>query len=171
MEDININFNIFGENETFELTFELNFWLMAVLSPVKKRKREPKNNTKDAREGKRHKELDDREIDKIEEDRHEVNTKRSTVWALAVFKDWLVQKNMSADFDSYGKEKLNQMLRSFYASVRNANGKTYSISSYIAIRSGICRHYTTRFDIMNSATFKSSDRVFKSVIKNLRQNG
>ena len=49
-----VKFNIFGENKTFEL------WLKSDLSPVKKRKGE--ENT---RENKGHRELNDREIDKI----------------------------------------------------------------------------------------------------------
>ena len=58
-------------------------WLMADRSPVKKRKREGIS----AGGVKRHRDLDDGEIDKIEEDKHEANTKRSMVWAMGVFKD------------------------------------------------------------------------------------
>lgn len=158
-----INFNIVGENET------LDSWLMADQSPVKKRRREETSEEKE-REVKRHKELDDTEIDKIEEDKHEVNTKRNTAWAMRVFKDWLIEKKMSTNFDSYSAENLNQVLRSFYASVQNSSGKTYSVASYIAIRAGISQHFS-KFDIMNCATFKSSNGVFKSVIKTLRKNG
>ncbi len=39
------------------------------------------------------------EIDKIEEERHEVNTKLNPVWAMTVFEDWLIEKKMSTDFD------------------------------------------------------------------------
>ena len=39
-----------------------------------------------------------RDIDKIEEDQYELKTKKSTVWAMSVLKDWLVEKNMSSDF-------------------------------------------------------------------------
>lgn len=49
---------------------------MATQSPVKKRKEEQENSTDKAREVKRHKELDERERDNIEEDRHEGNTER-----------------------------------------------------------------------------------------------
>ena len=87
-----------------------------------------------------------------------------------VFKDWLIENKMSTNFDSYSAENLNQVLRSFYASVQNSSGKTYSVASYIAIRAGISRHFS-KFDIMNCATFKSSNGVFKSVIKTLRKNG
>lgn len=86
----NINSNIFGEHDS---------WLMVEPPQVKKRKREQEqeNSTEKAIEVKRHKELDHREINKIEEDGHEVNTKRSMVWAMVMFKDWLNEKKMSTD--------------------------------------------------------------------------
>ena len=58
---------------------------MADQSPVKKRGEE---NSAEKERGKKkphtHKKLDDKEIDKIEEDRHEVNTKQNTVWPVTV---------------------------------------------------------------------------------------
>ena len=170
MDDFNINFNILGEHETFDA------WLMADErheSPVKKkRKREKKTaQTKpDNTDIKRHREVNERELNKIEDDRHEINTRKSTEWAMGVFRDWLTEKKMSTDFDTYRAETLNEALRSFYASVQNANGKTYSVSSYMALRSGICRHFS-KLDIMNCVTFKSSNGVFTSVIKNIRKRG
>ena len=168
MED-KVNFNIFGEGETLES------WLEADMSPVKKRKREENKTARttkpdNTRDIKRHKELNDRELDKIEEDRHEINTKRSTDWAMKVLRDWLVEKKMSTDFDTYGAESLNQVLRSFYASVQNTDGNNYSVASYIALRSGICRHFS-KLDIVNSVAFKSSNGVFSSVIKTNRKMG
>ena len=47
---------------------------------------------------------------KIEENRHEINTKRTTAWAIGVFKDWLVEKGMSADIENYNADTL----RSFF---------------------------------------------------------
>ena len=55
-------------------------------------------------------------------------------------------------------------------SVQNTNGKAYSIASYIALRSGISRHLST-FNVKNSVSFKSSNDVFKSVIKDLWKKG
>lgn len=105
MDVSNINFYIFAEHETF------NSWLTAVLSLVKKIKREQENSAEGAREVERHKELEDSEITKIEEEKHEVNTKQNTAWATAVFKDW---KRKCQQTDSYGAENLSQALRSFY---------------------------------------------------------
>ena len=55
---------------------DFNSWQTAELSsPVKKRKRE---ESSEVGEEKRHKVLDDRDVDKTEENRHELNTKRAT---------------------------------------------------------------------------------------------
>ena len=61
-----------------------NSWHKAeLLSPVKKRKRE--ESTADG-EANRYKVLDDRDVDKIEEDRHELNTKKEHGMAHVIFK-------------------------------------------------------------------------------------
>ena len=63
---------IFWENKV-----DFNSWQKAELSsPVKKRKRE---ESSEEGEPKQHKVLDDRDVDKIEEDHHELNTKQSMV--------------------------------------------------------------------------------------------
>ena len=54
--------------------------------------------------------------------------------------------------------------------MQNANSKAYSIASHIAIRSVKFRHFST-FNIVNCGTFKSSNDIFKSVIKDLQKNG
>ncbi len=68
-----MSFNIFGEDKT------LDVWLKNDISPVKKKKRKENNGAEKAREVKRHKQLNERQIDRIEEDKHERNTKKSTV--------------------------------------------------------------------------------------------
>ena len=106
MDEFQINFNIFGKDGDF------NSWLKAELSSrVKKRKREESREEGEARW---HKVLDDRDIDKKEEDQRELNTKKRTVWAISVLKHWLEEKNMSSDLFNCSVESLNKVLRSFY---------------------------------------------------------
>nr|XP_020509338.1 uncharacterized protein LOC109998802 isoform X1 [Labrus bergylta] len=145
-------------------------WLKADQPPAKKIKVEEEDDEETVREVRRHKELSRRDVDQLEQERQEASPHRNTAWAFSVFKDWLNEKKMSTDFGCYEAEDLNQVLRSFYASVQNANGKTYSIASYVALRAGISRHFS-EFDMMTSPTFTSSNEIFKSVTKNLRKNG
>ena len=87
MDEFHINLNIFEKYSDFKS------WQKAELSsPVKKRKRE---ESSEEGEPKQHKVLDDRDVDKIEEDHHELNTKQSMVWAMSVLKDWLEDLNFS----------------------------------------------------------------------------
>ncbi len=116
----NMSFNICGEDET------LDVWLKNDISPMKNKKRKENNGAEKAREVKRHKQLDKRQIDRTEVDKHERNTKKSTVWAMNALRDWSEEKKLATDFDSYDAESLNKILRSFYASVRNVTGKPYS---------------------------------------------
>ena len=82
MDEFHINFNIFGKYS------DLESWQKAELSsPVKKRERE---ESREEGEAKRHKVLDDRDVDIIEEDRHELS-----VWAKSVLKDWSEDLNFS----------------------------------------------------------------------------
>lgn len=65
--------------------------------------------------------------DHIEEDLHEVNAKRYTVWAMAVFNDCLIKRKKkkcqktSIIMQQKTKKKL---LLSIYASVQNSHGDT-----------------------------------------------
>ena len=86
MDEFHINFNIFGKYGDYDS------WQKAELSSlVKTRKRE---ESSEEGEAKRHKVLDDRDADKIE-DRHKLNTKKSKVWAMSVLNDWLEDLNFS----------------------------------------------------------------------------
>lgn len=109
-------------------------------------------------------------MEQIEENRHEINTKRSTAWTIKVFKEFLLEKNIRTELDEFDEVALDKVLRLFYASVRNAQGKKYSVASYAALRGGISRYYS-KFNIYHNTAFKSSNNVFKSVLKDLRKSG
>lgn len=118
---------------------------------------------------KRHKMLNEAEVQKIEEERHELSTKRSTTWATSVFNDWLKETGRPSTTE-YGAEQLNGLLRSFYPSVQTTKGQPYSIASYLSLRAGIARNFQ-EFNILTNEKFKSSNDVFKSIIKKLRKDG
>ncbi len=87
-------FKIFGEDET------LDSWLKNDMFLAKKKKTKQNNSAEKVREVKRSKQLDERQTDQIEEDRHKKNTKKNTAWAMNVLRDWMEEKKMATDFDS-----------------------------------------------------------------------
>ena len=73
-----------------------------MLSPVKKTKREESSKAEAA---KRQKVLDGRDVDKIKEDQHQLNTKKkSKVWTISVLKAWLEDLNFSSIHQLCSKE-------------------------------------------------------------------
>lgn len=76
---------------------------------VKKTQRLEKNGKSEVHKGKkfRHKILDDKEINDIGVNLMSSFFKRIMSWALTVFKDWLTENQMSADFEA---ENHNQVL-------------------------------------------------------------
>ena len=50
------------------------------------------------------------------------STQRSAARSIKLFKDYVLQKDESVDFETFSKEKLDEMLRMFYASTRKKGG-------------------------------------------------
>ena len=47
-------------------------------------------------------------------------TLKQTGWSVRCFQTWCAEKDLAVDFKTVSKEELNQVLRRFYASVKNA---------------------------------------------------
>lgn len=152
MDDFDITFNIFGKNKTFEE------W-------------DAEEDRKMNEITKRHKDLTAEDLAQIEEEKDEQNTKKATKWAVKIFNDFLCQKEKDTDFTSYSAVLLNETLRDFYASVQSTKpGGEYSVASLMSIRAGINRH-VQGYNIISDAEFKSSNSVFKAILKRYRKNG
>jgi len=72
------------------------------------------------------------ELDKIEDDKDEVNTKKTTKWAVNTFSDFLRQRQNNSDFETYSASLLNETLQEFYASVQSTAGREYSVASLMS---------------------------------------
>ena len=59
------------------------------------------------------------ELNKLEDDKDEINTKKTTTWAVKTLRDFLADKDMDINFESCTSPALNDILRLFYASVRS----------------------------------------------------
>ena len=119
---------------------------------------------------KRHRTIMEQELNKIEEDKHDKNTKRSTTWAVNAIQGFLLSKGMIIDISSYNAVALNNMLREFYASVQPSKGGEYSIASLLALRAGLNRHIPAH-NIISDPALVSGNNVFKSIMKRYRKQG
>ncbi|KAJ8356665.1 hypothetical protein SKAU_G00194590 [Synaphobranchus kaupii] len=127
-------------------------------------------------DGGRHAPVVKKDIDTFELTRNEKNTVQQTKWALNCFTSWCQEKSISVDFMAITKERLNEVLRDFYGTVRNGKGENYGISSYISLRSGLNRHVSDPplslcWCLMKDSAFTSSNNVFVGVVKTLRRQG
>lgn len=78
------------------------------------------------------------ELDVLEEQRSECNTRTATKWATPIFRD-LPEIENESDFEVELLPELFSLVRHFYAEVRDAKGECYSNQSLISIRAGIKR--------------------------------
>ncbi|ROL40941.1 hypothetical protein DPX16_11391 [Anabarilius grahami] len=123
MDDFCISFHLYGECGNFEK------WAKA--------QNEIEDLEKTLNDKKRHKELTPAELDRIEDDKDEVNTKKTTKWAVNTFSDFLRQRHNNCDVETYSASLLNETLRQFYASIQSTAGREYSVASLICFRAGI----------------------------------
>ena len=57
------------------------------------------------------------------------STQRAVTRSIKLFRDFLIQTNESGEFETYTKQKLDEMLRLFYASIRKKDGEMMKKSS------------------------------------------
>lgn len=80
------------------------------------------------------------EIEDLLEGRNSKNTSNVISMAVKIIRDYLEDKaiNISVeDLENDSNEKLNSVLRKFYAELRKKNGELYSKSSLMSIRYGL----------------------------------
>ncbi|XP_047460232.1 zinc finger MYM-type protein 4 isoform X2 [Mugil cephalus] len=132
---------------------------------------EKERRENEKKKGKRHKEVTPEELDNLEDEKDEINTKKTTRWAVKTLRDFLTQKNMDINFESYTATALNDILRLFYASVQSTKeGGQYSVASFRSLRAGINRHLR-EVNIIGDTAFKTSNAVFKAMLKRYRKSG
>ena len=83
---------------------------------------------------------------------------------------------MAQAFEDKSKEDLAEILRKFYGTVLCKNGKCYSKSGMINIRSGLNRHLTNpphkrTIDLMQDQEFLQANRVFTGRMQDNKEKG
>ncbi len=92
------------------------------------------------------------------------------------FPDWLATKNYDIKFECLAEGRLSSLLREFFASVRTKQGKPYSKSAMVSLRSGLNRHlqlppYNRNINIMRDSMFSTANQVFTGQVKKNREEG
>ena len=92
------------------------------------------------------------------------------------FKGWLKARQRPEEFENLSCEDLNNLLEVFYMEAKTIKGDSYSKSSMTALRCGINRYlnlppYKRNINIICSAPFASSKRMWDAVVKKNKQDG
>ena len=66
-------------------------------------------------------------------------TVKTTTWAVNCFNSWCAEKKVTIDFKTVGKSQLIDDLKQFYATVKNAKGEEYGLSSLKGLRAALNR--------------------------------
>ena len=92
------------------------------------------------------------------------------------FSDWLKENKLPQSFEDKSKEDMAELLRKFYGTVLSRNGKEYSKSGMINIRSGLNRHlvnppHKKTIDIMQDKIFLQCNKVFTGRLRDNKEKG
>ena len=92
------------------------------------------------------------------------------------FSEWLVSRSLPGEFEELPVDNFADILRQFYAEVRNRKGEPYGKSALINLRASIQRHissppYNRTLNIMKDRDFIPANHVLQGVLKTNRLQG
>ena len=102
------------------------------------------------------------------------NTVKSTSFLLNVWETRCKQQNIVNNIEENEPEKLNKLLETFYAEVKNKNGDDYEPDSLRVMIAALGRHLNEKgykFSIIRNREFHSSKQVLEGKARRLRQSG
>ena len=102
------------------------------------------------------------------------NTVKSTSFWLNVWESWCKQKDIVNKIEENEREKLNKLLETFYAEVKNKNGDDCEPDSLKVMIAALDRHLNDegyKFSIIRDREFHSSKQVLEGKARQLRQSG
>ncbi|XP_066916105.1 uncharacterized protein [Clytia hemisphaerica] len=114
--------------------------------------------------------LDKAELDKLVLDSKSENTRKCTNWGFSKLRTWLEKRNIPIDFKTVEADKLNDILRKFYAEVRSAKNEMFTPSSMTGIRAAINRTllappYSRNMNIIADREFSTANDMFSARCK------
>lgn len=93
-----------------------------------------------------------------------------------LFKDYLIEKGITGDFEDFDDCQLDENLGNFYLNVRRLDGSLYKATSLESIRHGLNRYlkrspFNKQFDLMKDPQFRGSNQSFKVAVAELKRHG
>ena len=116
-------------------------------------------------------EITERELIKLEQNVVPPNTSKATEYGMKKFKEWLVFRNHSCDFQTANPEELSSLLRRFYAEVKAKKaGESLTPSTLTCIWAAIHRYltgapYNRRINILTDREFIPANKIFDARCK------
>lgn len=117
--------------------------------------------------------ITDENIESLLDSKDSKSTKRSVNRSVNLFREFLDTKGEPADFESFSKEKLDQMLKLFYASARKKDGEMMKKHYITILKYGLSKYIKEHMhiDTKNDPAFLHSKDVFSAVLSDLKKKG
>ena len=101
------------------------------------------------------------------------HTQRVIRSSLAILKIYLLQKGvMVSELETRSSEKINSVLRDFYAETRKNDGERYAKKSMLSLRYGLQKYFLNvrNEDIVKDKRYATCNKVFKAVLRKLKED-
>ena len=118
----------------------------------------------------------DRDLKILEGEALPKSTKEQMLRYFKKFKDFLISKSLSVNFETLPKPVFNNYLRYFYSELRTRNGQFYSPASLVCIRAGLFRYFTSSTDISRNVNiishpeFVQANRMLKTMVHKYKRS-
>lgn len=104
------------------------------------------------------------------------NTIKANKRSANIFREYLKEKGVGCDFETFSDAELDHFLCTFYFDARQKNGDYYKISSLENVRFGLNRYlkgppFNRDIDLKDGCSFKKSNESFKSACRELKEKG
>ena len=103
-------------------------------------------------------------------------TQSATNVGVRLFREYLIEKELSEVFEAFSKAELDKNLGSFYLEARTKSGEKYKVASLKSARYAINRFLKSppnnkTYDIVTDPDFAHSNDMFKVAMRELKAEG
>lgn len=115
----------------------------------------------------------DEDINKLISSKDSNSTKKCIERSRKIFGEFLQSQGVDSDLKLIDEKALDDLLRTFYASVRTKTGEYFKTNSFQNLRYGLCRYIykETGIDVTESENFTASGEVYRSVMVDIKRKG